>query len=214
MTNRGALTIWLLCAAIPLSNAPAAQVDSAQPEVVARVRLEINGYEQVKQTIAKFMVPQLRAIQGVQLVDTNPQWTIKIETVVIPDTENKSVACIGLSEVVLEHRPYVRMLRTLAQAWHYLLSAGILKQDQPLDEAMRQAVKMMEDVPQTADPTTLSAHNMCVVTVDNLEKACQQVVADFNAKLPRSSRMAQPGSVAPDKPVQAAAAPPSDPAVK
>jgi hypothetical protein len=208
MNGMCVFAVWMLFATIPLSSAPAAQPVSAQPVVVTRVKLEINGYDQVKQVISNVMVQQLRAIQGVQLVDANPQWTIKIETVVIPDTENKNVACIGLSEVVLEHHPYMKMLQVLAQGWHYLLSAGILQQDQTLDSGMKQVVKMIEGLPQGADSTSLSAHNMCVVTVDNLEKACQQVVTDFDSRFLRPSRTAQSsGSTGADKPAVATAAP-------
>lgn len=202
--------VWMLSATTPLSNAPPAQTDSAQPGFTARVKLEINGFDQVKQAISTVVSQQLRAIQGVQLVDANPQWTIRIETVVVPDEENKNIAGIGLSEVVLEHRPYVKMLQTLAQAWRYLLSAGIFKQDQPLDEGMRQMVKMIEGLPQTADSTTLSAHRMCVVSVSNLEQACKDVVTDFNVKILRPYKASQAsGSAGTDQPPVAASAPPS-----
>jgi hypothetical protein len=208
MTMNGVsiVAVWVLCATIPLSNAPASQTDSAQTGLAARVKLEISGLPQVKQAISEIMTPKLKAIPGVQLVDSNPQWTIRIETVVVPDGENKNVAGIGLSEVILEHRPYVQMLQILGKAWDYLLAAGVLRQDQPLDEGMKQVVKMIKGIPQTEDSSKLMAHRMGIFHVNNLQKACGDLVTDFNLTILRPSLKASQASAAAatDRPAVAA----------
>ena len=204
--------VWVLSATIPLSSAPATQTASTPLAFTAKVRLEVNSqYDQVKQVISKVMVEQLRTVEGVQLVEANPQWTIRIETVVVPDA-NGGIACLGLSEVVLEHRPYVKMLQTLAQAWRYLLVAGILQQDQQLDQGLRQLVSMVEGLPQTTDSTTLKAHRMCVVAVSNVEQACRDIITDFNGKIVRPYKASQAGgNTGMDKPPVAASTPSSNP---
>jgi hypothetical protein len=198
--------VWMLSAITPLSAAPAPQTESTPPEFIARVKLEVNGLPQVKQILANAIAQQLQAIPGLQLVDANPKWTIRIETVAVPDEENKNIAGIGLSEVVLEHRPYVKMLQTLAQAWNYLLAAGILRQDQQLDLGLRRLVTTIEDLPQSTDSTTLAAHRMCVISVSNVDQACKDVVTDFDTKFIQPLRTSQSGgNVAADSPAVAAA---------
>ena len=208
MNGIGVVAVCMLCATIPLSNAPAAQTDSAQAAFTARVKLEISGLPQVKQAITEIMVTKLKAVQGVQLVDSNPQWTVRIETVVVPDGENKNVSGIGLSEVILEHRPYVQMLQVFGKAWDYLLMAGVLKQDQSLDEGMKQVVKMVKGIPQAEDSSKLVAHRMGIFHVNNLQKACGDLVTDFNLTVLRpavkASQANAAAAAATDRPAVAA----------
>ncbi len=173
-----ALAVWMLSAAVPLTSAPA-----AQPEFATTVKLEINGQANVRQAIANIMVPKLRAIPGVQMVDANPQWTIRLETVVVPDANNQNVAGIGLSEVIIEHRPYTQMLQILAKSWDYLLASGVFKEDQTLDNGMKQLVAKIKSIPPAEDSARLAAHRMGIIHVNNLQKACADLVTDFNVTL-------------------------------
>ncbi len=200
--------VWMLSATIPLVDAPAPQPE-AQAVVTARVKLEISGQANLKQAIAEIMVPKLKAIQGVQLVDANPQWTIRIETVVVPDNENKNVAGIGLSEVILEHRPYVQMLQVFGKAWDYLLAAGLLNQDQTLDDGMKQVVRMAKGIPQVEDSAKLTAHRMGIFHVNNLQKACGDLVTDFDVTILRPAQKASQANAAPASESPAVAAAPA-----
>jgi hypothetical protein len=224
--------VWMLSVTIPLEGAPATpaastpaataavapgtQAAPAAPAIPVRVKLDVNSrVPQVKDFVSNAMTQQLRAIPGLQLDDTNPQWTVRIETVVVMAEDGQNIACIGLSEVVLEHHPYVKMLQTLAHAWNYLLSTGILKQDQQLDQGLRQLATAMEKVPPITDSTSLSAHKMVIVSVDKLNQACQEAMADFNAKILNPYRISQSGSnTETDKTSVTASAPPSAPVIK
>jgi hypothetical protein len=207
MNGVSVFAVLVLSAVIPLASAPAAQTDTVQPGFATTVKLEINGQANVRQAIADIMVPKLRAIQGVQIVDANPQWTIRLETVVVPDANNKNVAGIGLSEVIIEHRPYIKMLQILAKSWDYLLSSGIFKDDQTLDSSMKQFVATIKSIPPAEDSTRLAAHRMGIIHINNLQKACADLVTDFNVTLLHPAQKTTQANAAPaaEKPEVAAA---------
>lgn len=182
----------LLCSAslvTPASNGPGAAAPAESGRMVS-VRLEINATEQLADAIRQLMVRELQGCQGVQVVENSPQWTIKIVTQSLLDDEGNMMA-VGLSVVVVKHGPQMHMLLTLAQAWRYILNAGLLQRDQPLEVGMRQLVAAIEQLPKTDELTALSQHLMCVIPTDKLGIACRDIVADFAA------RVLPPGSTAP-----------------
>jgi hypothetical protein len=188
MNGTRVFAVWVLSLSILFSNALAAETVSTRPAFVAKIKLDIDTHDQIQQAIFNAIAERLRAVPGVQLVQVDPQWTIEIITTVVQDDQG-GLAAVGLSEVVVEHGPHMKMLQTFAQAWRYLIMAGILQKDQPLDQGLKQLVAMVETLPQSTDLTTVSAHRMCVVAPDQLARACGDIVNDFDGKILRPYRM-------------------------
>lgn len=155
-----------------------AMSEQGKPAPVS-IRLDINAPEPLAAAIRLYMAQEFGPYAGVRLVEQNPQWTIKVVTQSLLDDEGNTTA-IGLSVVVLKHGPQMNMLATLAQAWRYIINAGLLQRDQPLEVGMRQLVATIEGLPKTEDLTVLSRHIMCVIPTDRLSDACRDIVADFS----------------------------------
>lgn len=176
--------VFLLCAtsfSLPAAYGPhAVMADPVRPSV--SIRLDINAPEQLAEAIRLYMAQEFQPYAGVRLVEQNPQWTIRFVTQLLLDDEGNTTA-IGLSVVVLKHGPQMNMLSTLAQAWRYIINAGLLQRDQPLEVGMRQLMAAIEGLPKTEDLTVLSQHLMCVIPTERLTDACRDIVADFNARV-------------------------------
>lgn len=181
------VALFLLCAA-SLSTQTSYGPNGAIPQQsspAVSIRFEINATEQLAPVIRQHMTQQFQAIPGVRVVEENPQWTIKIVTQSLLDGEGNMMA-IGLSVVVLEHGPQMDMLSTLAQAWHYILNAGLLQRDQPIEVGMRQLVAAIDRLPKADNLTVLSQHLMCVIPTQKLGDACRDIAADFNTRVLRA----------------------------
>jgi hypothetical protein len=153
------------------------------------VRLDVNAPEHLAGAIRQLMAQAFEPYEVVRLVQEKPHWTIKIVTQSLLDDEGNMMA-VGLSVVVLEHGQQMDMLMTLARAWRYIINAGLLERDQPLEVGMRQLMAAVERLPRTADLTVLSQHLMCVIPAERLGDACRDIAGDFNARLlqPRAQR--------------------------
>lgn len=162
-----------------------------QSQPAVSVRLDINAAEQIADAVRQHMTQQFQALSGVRVVEENPQWTVKVVTQSLLDGEGNMMA-IGMSVVVLEHGPQLDMLSTLAQAWHYILNAGLLQRDQPLEVGMRQLVAAIDRLPKTDKLTVLSQHLMCVIPTQRLGDACRDIAADFNSRVLGAGTTAQP----------------------
>lgn len=175
---------WITSFGIPLS-AQVPELPQAGPVEhslpTARVKLDITGVEQVKNAMATVIAQEFQAQGGVQLVQEDPRWTIKIVTMTAKDNEGK-VWAMGLSVVVLEHGPQMEMLRTLTRAWHYIINAGLLQKDQPLEVGLRELIAGIDGLPATEEPAVLSQHRMCLIPIEKLAGACHDIVVDFNAR--------------------------------
>ncbi len=161
-----------------------------QSQPAVSVRLEINAAEHIADAVRQEMTQQFQALPGVQVVEKNPQWTVKVVTQSLLDGEGNMMA-IGMSVVVLEHGPQLDMLSTLAQAWHYILNAGLLQRDQPLEVGMRNLVAAIDQLPKTQNLTVLSQHLMCVIPTQKLGDACRDIAADFNVRVLGAGASAQ-----------------------
>ena len=172
----------------PASHGPSRAISEPYRPTVS-VRLDVGAPEQLAGAIRQLMTQAFGPYEGVRLVEQNPQWTIKIVTQSLLDDEGQMMA-VGLSVVVLEHGQQMDMLMTLARAWRYIINAGLLERDQPLEVGMRQLMAAVERLPRTADLTVLSQHLMCVIPAERLGDACRDIAGDFNARLlqPRAQR--------------------------
>ena len=179
--------MWSTSFGIPLSADSTEPVHPGRSGSVARVKVEITGPENLRAAMQGYMTEGFASFDGVQLVNRQPRWTIKIVTVTAQDNEGNMTA-VGLSVVVLAHGPQMDMLRTLAQAWHYILKAGLLQKDQPLEVGMRQLVTGIDKLPGDEDLTVLSQHRMCLIPVAKLGEACHDVVTDFHARFLERSK--------------------------
>jgi len=160
------------------------QVD--RPEPVARVKLEIRGGQEIRTAMYNYMAQVFQSRETMELVEADPQWTIKIVTLRAQDSEGNTAA-VALSVVVLEHGPQMNMLRILTRAWHYVIKAGLLDKDQPLAVGMRELVAGIDQLPETDDLTKLAQHRMCLISTAQLGEACRDIVADFEAGLLHTS---------------------------
>ncbi len=153
------------------------------------VRLDVSAPDPLAGAIRQLMAQALQPYGAVRLVEERPQWTIKIVTQSLLDDEGNMMA-VGLSVVVLEHGQQMDMLMTLAQAWRYIINAGLLQRDQPLEVGMRQLMAAVERLPRTNDLTVLSQHLMCVIPTEKLGDACRDIAVDFNSRFlqPRAER--------------------------
>ena len=188
--------ILLVCGAsftIPFFASVAGADPVRQAETVARVKLEIAGRDEVRAAMYNTMAQVFQSYETMELVESDPQWTIKVVTLGTGDAEGNTVA-MALSVVVLEHGPQMDMLRVLTQAWHYIIKAGLLDKDQPLAVGLRNLIAGVDQLPETDDLTTLVQHRMCLIPVEQLGEACRDIVMAFNAKLLHSAS-ANRGSV-------------------
>lgn len=173
--------MWSTSFGIPLSADMAEPANPDQGGSVARVKVEITAREDIRTAMHAYMTQGFLSVGGVQLVDSDPRWTIKIVALTAQDNE-ENVTAVGLSTVVLEHGPQMDMLRTLARAWHYIIKAGLLQKDQPLEVGMRQLVTGIDRLPGDEDLSVLSQHRMCLIPVPKLGEACHDIVTNFNAR--------------------------------
>ncbi|UCD49525.1 MAG: hypothetical protein JSW27_18580 [Phycisphaerales bacterium] len=183
------MTVFLLCGAsfsIPFFGSPAQADHVGQPHAVARVKLDIAGRDEIRTAMYNYMAQVFQSYETMELVESDPQWTIKIVTLGAGDGEGRTMA-MALSVVVLEHGPQLEMLRILTQAWHYILKAGLLDKDQPLAVGMRKLVASIDQLPETDDLTTLVQHRMCLIPVEQLGEACRDIVVGFDTRLLHSS---------------------------
>jgi hypothetical protein len=185
------VVVFLLCSTsfiTPASHGPSRAISEPFRPTVS-VRLDVGAPEQLAGAIRQLMTQAFGPYEGVRLVEQNPQWTIKIVTQSLLDDEGQMMA-VGLSVVVLEHGQQMDMLMTLAQAWRYVINAGLLQRDQPLEVGMRQLMAAIERLPRTNDLTVLSQHLMCVIPTEKLGDACRDIAIDFNSRVlqPKAER--------------------------
>jgi len=176
------LLMWNLSFAIPTFGGAAGP---PVPQQAVRVRIEISASEQTKYAMQSHIAQTFQSLGGVQLVEADPRWTIKIVTLTIQDQQGNTTA-LGVSVVVLEHGPQMDMLRTLTQAWRYIIRAGLLQKDQPLEVGLRQLIAGIDQLPETDDLGTLAQHKMSLIPVNKLAGTCQDIASDFHARFLRS----------------------------
>jgi hypothetical protein len=151
----------------------------------ARVKIEISAKDDVKHAMHSHIAQAFQSLGGVQLVESDPQWAIKIVTLAVQDKEGNTTA-LGLSVVVLQHGPQMDMLRTLTQAWHYIIRAGLLQKDQPLEVGLRKLISGIEQLPETDELATLSQHRMSLIPMAKLAETCHGIASDFSTRFLRS----------------------------
>jgi hypothetical protein len=178
---------------IPLLVHPAQAAQAKPPAAMARVKVEIRGGDEIRRAMYSYLAQGFQSCGTVELVEADPQWTIKMVTLTTQDEEGNATA-VGLSVVVLKHGPQMDMLRLLAQAWHYVIKAGLLQKDQPLEVGVRTLVAGIDRLPKTDDLTLFSQHRMCLIPTHKLGEACGDIVKDFNARLLRSSDVDHSGA--------------------
>jgi len=188
-----AFLMWSASLGIPMSAGAAQPTGADQPKSVARVKVDITAGEEIKRTMHAYVAQSFQSLGGVQLVEDNPRWTIKIVTLAAQDDTGNTTA-IGLSVVTLEHGPQMDMLRTLVHAWHYIIRAGLLQKDQPLEVGMRQLVAGIDRLPATDDLTVLSQHRMCLIPLQKLGEACHDIAVNFSSKFLRPSDTGHSGA--------------------
>lgn len=157
---------------------------SSPPEPVGmmyKVKLNVVAREQLKADIYRNMIEAFKSRPEVQLVQENPDWTIEVVTLTLQDDEGNPTA-VGLSVIVLEHGPQMNMLLTLAKAWRYVISAGLLQKDQPLEVGMRELLISIDGLPKTDPLTVVSQHRMCLIPVQKLGQACRDTVLNFSER--------------------------------
>ena len=176
------LLLWNLSFAIPLSGGAGAP---PIPQPAARVKIEISASDQIKYAMQSHMAQSFQSLGGVQLVEADPQWAIKIVTLAVQDQQGNTTA-LGVSVVVRERGPQMDMLRTLTQAWRYIIRAGLLQKDQPLEVGLRQLIAGIEQLPETDDLGTLSQHKMSLISMNKLPGTCHQIASDFHARFLRA----------------------------
>ena len=179
---------------IPITGGTTGPAMSEYLGPVRRVKLDVVAQEQLKNDIYSHMVQAFQSVPEVQLVQADPDWTIEIVTLTLQDPEGQPTA-VGLSVIVLEHGPQMRMLSTLSKAWRYVVNAGLLQRDQPLEVGMRELLIGIENLPQSDSPLTiLSQHRMCLIPVQKLGGACSDTVANFSTRFLHSQNVADIGT--------------------
>jgi hypothetical protein len=155
---------------------------------IARVKINVGAAnEQVKSEIERCLAQSLQGLDNVQVVDETPRWTIEVVTALLDDGEGH-IEGIGMSFVILEHGPQMQMLVTMAQAWRYVMAAGFL-QDKFIEQGMRQLVGRVDALAKTRDLTVFSQHRMCVIPLDRIGLACQDIAATLDTQFLRPSML-------------------------
>jgi hypothetical protein len=180
-----------VASAVPAVNAANAPVVAHSPEPAFRVKINVSALDQVKGQIEHYVTEGLRSLGNVQLVEDNPRWTIEIVTANLQDDEGR-LHGLGISFVVLEHGPQMQMLATLAQAWRYVITAGMI-QDKFIEQGMKKLVSRVDSLPKGSDLTVFSQHRMTVVSIDKLAEACRDIVVDFDTKFLEPQSQARSG---------------------
>jgi len=173
--------VWSMSFGIPMQSDPGPVNQAGFVGPAARIKIDISAADDLKEEILRHVAQGFHTVGGVRLVEEDPRWTIKIVTLAVQGNEGNTTA-LGLSVVVLEHGPQMDILFTLAQAWHYIIKAGLLQKDQPLEVGMRQLVAGIDQMPDSDNLTTLSQHRMCLIPMAKLPAACQEIAADFNSR--------------------------------
>jgi len=192
--------VWSMSLGMPIQSDPGLLMNSGQVGPSARINIDISAADDLKSDILRHIALGFQSVGGVYLVEENPRWTIKIVTLAVQDNEGNATA-LGLSVVVLEHGPQMDMLFTLAQAWHYVIKAGLLQKDQPLEVGMRQLVTSIDQLPSVDNLAVMSQHRMCLIPMAKLPEACREIAIDFDRKYLR------PASAENSSPAQAAGMP-------
>ncbi len=172
--------VWSMSFGIPMQSDAGLALRAAPAGPAARIKIDISAADDLKGDILRHVAQGFHSVGGVHLVEENPQWTIKIVTLAVQDNE-QGISALGLSVVVLEHGPQLDMLFTLAQAWHYVIKAGLLQKDQPLEVGMRQLVAGIDQMPRADNLTVLSQHRMCLIPTAKLPAACREIAANFDS---------------------------------
>jgi len=181
MNQIAAFLIWTLSLGIPISGGADGPLPEEPLGAVHRVKIEIVAQTPLKADIYRNMAQAFQSRSEVQLVDEAPDWTIEVVTLTLQDPEGHPTA-VGLSVIVLEHGPQMDMLLTLAKAWRYVVNAGLLQKDQPLEVGMRELLIGVETLPQSESLTVLSQHRMCLIPVEKLGDACRDTVFNFTTR--------------------------------
>lgn len=192
--------VWSVSLGMPIQSDSGPLMNAGQVRPPARINIEISAGDELKSDILRHIALGFQSVGGVYLAEENPQWTIKIVTLTIQDNEGNANA-LGLSVVVLEHGPQMDMLFTLTQAWHYVIKAGLLQKDQPLEVGMRQLVTSIDQLPSVDNLAVMSQHRMCLIPMEKLPEACREIATDFDSKY------LHPVNAADNSPAQAAGVP-------
>ena len=171
--------VWSMSLGMPIQSDSGPFMNLGQVGEAVRINIEISAADDLKSDILRHIALGFQSVGGVYLVDENPRWTIKIVTLPVQDNEGNATG-LGLSVVVLEHGPQMDMLFTLAQAWHYVIKAGLLQKDQPLEVGMRQLVAGIDRLGSVDNLTVMSQHRMCLIPLAKLPEACREIALDFD----------------------------------
>lgn len=150
-----------------------------------RVKITVSASEEIGSLIYQSLAESLNQVDGVQVVQELPRWTIQVVTSTLQDNEGR-IQGVGMSFVILEHGPQMQMLATMAQAWRYVLAADFIK-DEFIKQGMRELIRRVDSWQTAPDLTILSDHKMCVISVDQIPGACRDIVSNLGTQLQRVS---------------------------
>lgn len=166
----------------------AATADTVAPAIsvpTTRVKIVVSASGEIKNLVYQNLAESLNQIGGVQVVDELPRWTIQVVTSTLQDNEGQ-IQGVGMSFVILEHGPQMQMLATMAQAWRYVMAADFL-QDEFIKQGMRELIRRVDSWQTTPDLTILSDHKMCVIAVNQIPAACQDIVSNLGVRFQHPS---------------------------
>ena len=156
-----------------------------------RVKITVSASEEIGNLIYQNLTEDLQQLGNVQVVEELPRWTIQVVTSTLQDSTGQ-VQGVGMSFVVLEHGPQMQMLATMAQAWRYVMAAGFL-QDEFIKQGMSELVRRVDSWQTMPDLTIVSDHKMCVISLDQVPQACQDIVSNLTTQFQQSSTTARAG---------------------
>ena len=170
--------VWSMSLGIPIQSDPGPAPGAGHVGPPTRINIEISAADAIRGEILRHLALEFQSVGGVHLSEEDPRWTIEIVTLGLQDSEG-SLAHLGVSVVVLEHGPQMDMLRTLNEAWHYILKAGLLQKDQPLEVGMRQLVGSIDRLAPVDNLAVMAQHRMCLIPIEKLPDACREIARDF-----------------------------------
>jgi len=193
-----AITFLLMAISLgaPVTTDAGGPVMSKPAGPVHKVNINVVAQDQLKKDITLNVGQALETLANVRFVQEDPDWTIEIVTLTLQDQEGNPTA-VALSVVVLEHGQQMKMLRTLAKAWRYVINAGLLERDQPLEVGMRELLTAIEELPETEPLTVVSQHRMCLIPVQKLGAACHDTAVDFASRFLGAAGVTQKTAQAP-----------------
>ena len=161
------------------------------PKYSTTVKLDISCQEEIRNQLYSYLSRELRSLVDVKPVEDNPDWAIQVVALQI-ETKAGYKRGMAFSVVISRRLSESSILKESLEAARQeklLLQKVISESDSRKSESLLKAANLWHNRSEyLANLSTIHAHWLRISSIEDVQRLCQEIVADFDAEHLKTDR--------------------------